>query len=47
MGCKDKSGRSMSMLFGSAAVPTLVSASLHKDDTMIPTAIAQHWSDKK
>ena len=41
--CEGK-GASVSMLFGHAAVPTLIKAELMVGDAVVPSAIAQSWA---
>ena len=41
--CSGK-GASIQMLFGHAAVPTLISAELTVDDAVVPSAIARSWA---
>ena len=43
MVCSGK-GASIHMLFGHAAVPTLVSAELTVGDAVVPSAIARSWA---
>lgn len=41
--CSGK-GASIHMLYGNAAVPTLINAELTVDEAVVPSAIAQSWS---